>query len=571
MMTKNNQNDAGRENRVRKTILTNMIVVPFIPFLMAMGVSFYYFATTLEHNTVSSLKRIVEDHRDMIESFLVERQADLELITNTYRFEDIEAPEAIDGIFATLKTRSGAFVDLGLFDAQGIHVGYSGPYELRGKNYKEEPWFIEVMNSGYHISDIFLGYRNVPHFVIAVRQGIGEASWVLRATIDTQIFDRLVSQVKIGSTGEAYILNTQGIAQTGRRSGGVVLMEKDLAHDNFPSAPDETRAFIQKDREGTRYLYSTTGLKNNDWILVARQETKDAYRTLYSALYICLLIVVVGGAVIVAMAVYITGRIVRKLEALGHEKKALGNQLIRATQLAEIGEMATGFAHEINNPLQIIKSEHALIMSLLEDMATAIDFETIKEMNDLMDSLDQIQLQVNRCSKITHAILKYGRKNEIERRRLEPSEVIPEIIQMIEKKASVSGIEIVRDFAEDAPCFIGDPAQFQQVLLNFINNAMDAIGERHGVSGGILTLRTRKKEDGQLAVDISDNGTGISPENMGKIFSPFFTTKPVGKGTGLGLSVCFGIIGNFGGTIEVASEPNVGTTFTITLPADTER
>lgn len=110
-----------------------MIIVPFIPFMLAIGVSFYFFTTTLETNTTSSLKRIVEDHRDMIESFLMERKSDLELVTNTFGFEQINQQQAIDSIFENLKTRSGAFVDLGLFDSNGVHIRYSGQYKLKGK------------------------------------------------------------------------------------------------------------------------------------------------------------------------------------------------------------------------------------------------------------------------------------------------------------------------------------------------------------------------------------------------------------------------------------------------------
>ena len=113
---------------------------------------------------------------------------------------------------------------------------------------------------------------------------------------------------------------------------------------------------------------------------------------------------------------------------------------------------------------------------------------------------------------------------------------------------------------------MGDASQFQQVMLNLFNNAMDAIAERHGSAGGVLAISSFQKNETQLSIIIRDNGAGISPDNMDKIFRPFFTTKPVGKGTGLGLSVCYGIIESFGGTMEVVSEANVGTTFVIGLP-----
>ena len=107
----------------------------------------------------------------------------------------------------------------------------------------------------------------------------------------------------------------------------------------------------------------------------------------------------------------------------------------------------------------------------------------------------------------------------------------------------------------------------QQVLLNLYNNAMDAIMERHGTEGGEMVIASSADEEGKVKISVTDNGIGISPENLKKIFSPFFTTKPVGKGTGLGLSVCYGIVDSMGGVMEVNSQRGVGTTFTMRFPA----
>ncbi|MCD4677688.1 MAG: sensor histidine kinase [Desulfobacula sp.] len=566
-MDTNGHHRKEKEKQLKRSILTNMIIVPFIPFLLAIGVSFCFFTTALENKTVNSLKRIVQDHCDMIDSFLIERKSDLELITNTYDFEEINSAKAINIIFENLKNRSGAFVDLGLFDSHGIHIKYSGKYQLKGKEYKDEVWFKKVMQTGYYISDVFLGYRNVPHFIIAVRQNRKNKTWVIRATIDTQYFCTLVSKVRIGRTGEAYILNKNGIAQTQRRSGGIQVLEKDHEYINFPESENSIQTFVKSDAAKNKYLYATTWLKNREWLLVVRQEKKDAYKSLYSAFYSSLMIMVIGGAIIMVIAIYTTERILKRIEHLGMEKESLGNQLIRATQLAEIGEMAAGFAHEINNPLQIIKSEYTLIQTLMDEIFNEDEIQKNEDIKDIEDSLDQIKLQVNRCSEITHAILKFGRKNEIEDKLLRPSIVIPEIINMIEKKANVSGVEIIKNISEKAYGFMGDPSQFQQVMLNLFNNAMDAIEDRHGSSGGRLSITVCKKNENRLEIKIADNGIGISPANIEKIFSPFFTTKPVGKGTGLGLSVCYGIIESFGGTMKVTSEQNIGTTFIISLPA----
>ena len=206
---------------LKKTILTCMILVPFLPFILALGIGYYNFADSLESNAIATMKRIVEDHRQMIESFLMERKADLEFVLKTHSFEELRRPQALQRVFENLQKTSQAFVDLGIFDENGLHVAYQGPFQLSGKDYQQAPWFKAVIENGFFISDVFLGYRQVPHFVIAIAHAGQDGRWVIRATIDSHIFNDLVNKVRIGKTGEAYLLDAQGVFQTDRRSGGL--------------------------------------------------------------------------------------------------------------------------------------------------------------------------------------------------------------------------------------------------------------------------------------------------------------------------------------------------------------
>jgi len=138
---------------------------------------------------------------------------------------------------------------------------------------------------------------------------------------------------------------------------------------------------------------------------------------------------------------------------------------------------------------------------------------------------------------------------------------------MVAKKASVQGIRLKEEIVDGTPLVRVDPSQLQQVLLNLFNNAIDAITERHGSQGGELSIQTGPDKDGKVKIAVTDNGAGINPENIKKVFTPFFTTKPPGQGTGLGLSVCYGIVDSMGGRMGVESEKGVGTTFVVYLPA----
>jgi len=550
---------------IRKIILTRMILVPFIPFVLVLIIGYYFLTTSIETSTVSAMKRIAGDHRHMIESFLEERKKDLEFIGNSFTFQQLSQPAQLHRIFENLSKESNAFIDLGVFNEEGVHIAYHGHYKLTGKIYKNEDWFKAVMQRGYYISDIFLGYRQVPHFVIAVAQEEKGKKWVIRATIDTFMFSDFVKKVRIGKTGEAYLVNSGGLLQTERRSGGN-LMDKLEEKIKYPESPGDTSISINAYSKGDQYLYMTTWLKDKQWLLIVRQEKSDAFKDLRSATYLTILIIIIGGGIIVAVAFNLTSRVVRRMERMDVEKDKLSQQLIGASRLAEIGEMSTGFAHEINNPLQIMKSEQALIEMILSELKESGKLEESDSLRELEDSINQITLQISRCAKITQAILKFGRQGEPVPKDINLQKFIPEVIGMVSKKASVHGISIKQIVSDTTPVIHCDPSQLQQVLINLFNNAMDAILERYGTSGGELTVKAGAKDSKRVEILVRDNGGGISPENLKKIFSPFFTTKPVGKGTGLGLSVCYGIIDSMGGTMDAVSEKGAGSTFIIHMP-----
>ena len=551
---------------MKRLILSSMIVVPAVLFILILTIGYYSFKTSIETGTISTMKRIVEDHRHMIDSFLSERKADLAFVLYSYPYEYLADPGNLYDVFVQLQKESNAFVDLGVFNEEGIHVAYHGPYKLVGRNYGQEDWFKEALKTGYYMSDVFLGYRRVPHFIIALTRKDDGKVWVVRATIDTYMFNDLVEKVRIGKTGEAYILNSEGLFQTERRSGGN-LMQKHPETIWSSTSHSEIKTFIKKDERGDEYLYATTWLRDNKWFLVVRQEKADAFKALRSATYLIALISIIGGSAIIGVAFYLTHRIVKRMERMGEEKDELGQQLIRAGRLAELGEMAAGFAHEINNPLQIIKNEQALMEVILSELKDTGELKQSESLTELEDSIGQIDVQIGRCAEITQAILKFGRKSEPISQDLNLKVFIPEITAMVKKNASVHGITITQKIAEDLPPIHGDATQLQQVLLNLFNNALDAIVEKQGSLGGELIIRSEQKENGDVVISVEDNGCGISPENLKKVFAPFFTTKPVGKGTGLGLSVCYGIIESMGGIMEVSSQIGVGTKFMVHLPA----
>lgn len=550
---------------IRRLIFSCMFLVPAVPFLAILMIGYFYFSTSLENGAVSFMQRVVSDQGRIIDAFLAERKADLEFVLQYTPSSELQHPEALSRILGLLRKKSTAFVDLGVFDESGLHIAYEGPYALAGKNYKDSDWFKEVMSKGTYISDVFMGYRQVPHFIIAVMRSGGNKKWILRATIDTEFFSSLVESVRIGDTGEVYLLNAKGTYQTISR-GAVDLMQKDDDAGKYPVDARQVSTFIQSDARGSVYLYAVMDLEEKNWRLVARQEKADAFRTLRAAAHRIILTAVTGGLVIFLAAFGLTRYIVSKIIRIGKEKDALEKQLIRASRLAELGEMSAGFAHEVNNPLQIMKSELGLIQLLWEDLLANNSIQPSEDTVQIEDCLNQLQLQIDRCGNITHGILQFARHGTPNPQTVDLTSFITQVALMVTKRAAVNGITLNQKISETSLPVFADPGQLQQVLLNLINNAMDAALEKHEGRGGLVEIRAGEQDAGMIEVSVHDNGMGIREENKKRVFTPFFTTKPVGKGTGLGLSVCYGIIESMGGTMNFSSGAGEGSIFNIVLP-----
>jgi two-component system NtrC family sensor kinase len=229
--------------------------------------------------------------------------------------------------------------------------------------------------------------------------------------------------------------------------------------------------------------------------------------------------------------------------------------------------MSAGFAHEVNNPLQIMKSELGLIQILWKDIPKKNLPAVPEDILQIEDCLDQLEVQLDRCGNITQGILQFARYSSPNPQDIDLCSFVPQVAAMVSKRASVNGVALAQKIPGPTLSVYGDPGQLQQVLLNLLNNAMDAALERHGAEGGWVKIEVGMPKDEEVVLSVADNGIGISEADKKKIFSPFFTTKPVGKGTGLGLSVCYGIIEGMGGRMEFSSRHGAGSVFSIHFSA----
>ncbi len=241
----------------------------------------------------------------------------------------------------------------------------------------------------------------------------------------------------------------------------------------------------------------------------------------------------------------------------------LKNDLIRSERLAAVGQMAAGMAHEINNPLAVIDTIAGLVEETIEDEGGCLETETSKIM---LSAMHRLHAQVQRVTTITHSLLGFVRKAEPGLREFNLHELLEECLYVMGTEIRRSGAKVVRLFEHNTPPICSDPMLLEQVFVNLIKNALDAMAEVPE-RDPILEITTNISLSA-ITVRIQDNGVGIPAEDRDKIFNLFHTTKPAGHGTGLGLAIVHDILYRLGGTIRVASEPGQWTRFLVELPLE---
>ena len=571
-----------------KSLTRNMmliiILVSFTPLVLVSGIVGYEFHTSYQEKVIAHLRELVQKHRQNIDVFLGEKLANIRVLAETFSYEQLTDESFLKRKLALFQENyGGAFVDLGVVDQNGIQMAYAGPFQLMKANYSQAEWFRKAMQNPYFISDVFLGLRGLPHFIVAVQRESQAMKYILRSTIDFVAFNDLVENIHIGKTGLAFIVNRDGEFQTKPRleapmnkeffQGLMKSVQKQFiavgeayveARDqNWRSRESEGSVTVVRaaDSAGVPFIYVMTPLKNGDWFLVYQQEESDAFAQLYRARRISLIIILLGGLAIVLTAYVLSKRMVSHFAQAEREKEMMNEQVIEAGKLASVGELAAGIAHEINNPVAIMVEEAGWI----EDLLAEEDLQQSENLEEFERALKQIKTQGVRCKEITHKLLSFARKTDPKLKMVSLNDLIDEVVGLSEQSAKYSNVKIIKHLTEGIPVISVSPSEMQQVLLNLINNAIDAMDNK----GGKIEITTRM-ENNLVIVDVADTGQGIPKANLQRIFDPFYTTKPVGKGTGLGLSICYGIIKKMGGEITVNSAVGLGTTFHVLIPASEE-
>ena len=308
------------------------------------------------------------------------------------------------------------------------------------------------------------------------------------------------------------------------------------------------RSFLDMFSEEDRDYYAIK-LRTSAFLGKAKHKTKDG-RTLYVNIRVSPS--EYNGQRVLLVT---TSDITKRLET--------EQQLFQASKMATLGEMATGVAHELNQPLAVMESASSFLMRKLNKK------EDIEE-EHLLIMAQKISSNVDRATRIINHLREFGRKEDAGLEKIQVNDLLRRANELLSQQLKVRGIEVVWQLAEGLPSIMTDPGRLEQVFVNLLLNARDAIEDKLSTEvikkGSEKIILTTSSDGDKITVEVSDTGTGIPKDQLGKIFEPFFTTKSVGKGTGLGLSISYGIIKDCGGSIHVRSKKGKGAHFIIEFP-----
>jgi two-component system NtrC family sensor kinase len=547
--TKRNDKNEKHYRELRWKHFFRLFITYVAPLIILTFFFRYQYKSLQDESRSLHMKSIAENLSNTLDLFLRERVVNLINIIDDPRISIPPTSSVMHSYLEKLKRDSDTFIDIGFFDSTGVQTAYAGPLTgLENRDYSHEQWYttLKKQKERFIITDNYLGFRNQPHFTIAIKRLIKDKCLMLRATLDPKKLYEFISSQENPDEVFISVLNSNGVYQVVTPIVGSVLENSSIL------PPDSTNLGVQDValNNGNEY-YAFAWLNNAKWAVIVQKNSDEESSTSFN-----LQTSILGfSAILIFLIIVIIIIRTKKLVQYEKEKDIADAQLEQAAKLASIGELSSGIAHEINNPLAIIASEVGLMKDLMDP-----EFSTNTTFNDLDPHIQNIRDATFRCRDITGKLLSFVRKGDIELKHHNVHSLLNEIVDdLLGHEMYVSNIEIIKKYCDGMPEILTDGNQLKQVFLNIINNAADAI-----TPPGKIIISTSIGAN-SINIEIADTGKGISQENVDKIFLPFFTTKEVGKGTGLGLSVSYGIIKNLGGKIEVKSILGIGTTFTISL------
>jgi signal transduction histidine kinase len=539
--------------KIWQMVIMLTAAVTLIPLIIITSIDYNVTQQSIESEISLRARRTASNTKRAISFFVSERRAALDFIVHDNGLKALTDMERLSTILKNLQAGFGGFVDIGVINDHGIQTAYSGTYNLGGKDYSDQAWFTKVVERGVYISEVFLGFRNKPHLVIAVKSRLDQgAFYVLRATIDTDQFNEILSSLELNGNGDAFLINHNRVIQTPSRHHGDVLSSVDIP---VPEYSDRTRVKEYQNPNYEQFVVGYAYIPDTNFILMIVKQKAALMKSWYATRSNLIGFLLLSITVILGVIVFVTTYLVNQMFFSDRKRAKAMHRVEYDNKLATVGRLAAGVAHEINNPLAIINEKAGLIKDIF------VFREKYSADDKLMGLVDSVISSVARCGTITKRLLNFARHMDESFQIVEIDTVIREVLGFLGKEAEYRSIDISVDVPETFPTIECDRGKLQQVLLNIVNNAFFAIE-----SEGELSIQVKQRDEKYLTVTISDTGCGIPEKELELIFEPFFTKKSDHGGTGLGLSITYQLVEEAGGCIKVKSEVGVGTSFIVNLP-----
>ncbi|MHB9111562.1 MAG: sensor histidine kinase [Thermoleophilia bacterium] len=546
-----------RYTYLQRLFIAVMTVAIILPLAVTSTLGFLQYRNLFSRETDDKLRLDAQSAKQSFEFHIQETLSTMVVVADGYEYGQLFNQTTLEDLFNRLRGEYSWVIDMGALDSSGVQRAYVGPYLFQGINYSDQEWYQNAYARKTYVSDIFTGYRGVPHFVTTVTNGtLGtDQYWMLRASIDATHLANYIATINTDAATDMFLVAPDGTLRTQSVNHGDMTVPLNL---DLSSARGNI-TLVSGNDEGSRELTAFTKLEGMPWILVLERRGY-VYGENWNQFQMQFILIVVACALV---AIYIIFRVTRVMVTMIKNADRRRDQILaeaqNAAKLASVGQLAAGVAHEINNPLAIINEKIGLIRDLTKYS------DEFPQRAKFLALTDGAAAAVKRCRDITHRLLGFARRMDVEKESLRVNEVIREVVSFVEKEALYRDIRLVLALDDELPAIQSDRGQLQQIFLNILNNAIDAVE-----SDGTVTIRTSTGKPGRVRTTITDTGPGIPQNVMNHIFEPFFTTKNKNEysGTGLGLSITYGIVKKLCGKISVESPPGKGATFIVDFPID---
>ena len=535
-------------------VIATVALVPLIIWALA---GYRLTMDTIETELVQRTSQLISNSWQSVSLFLTERRSVLDFVAHDQPLETLKDSTRLADLLDNLNKRFGGFIDLGVIDSNGKQINHIGSHQMEGLDYNRQPWFRAVLNHGVYISALVTGYRNEPHIDFAVKRNLPNGSFfVLRAALRPEQLKESIAQIEVGEKGDLFIINHEGVLQTPSRNFGPILGKMALAVPEYsPKAQVIESINANQERIVIGYAY----IPETPYILMMIKQEGEIIQPWYKTGWAFTAILAMSIIMILLVTLGVATHLVNQIHEADQERVDMLHQAEYTNKMVSLGRLASGVAHEINNPLAIINEKAGHIKDIFTLTAT------YAKDPKLIDLVDSVISTVKRCAKVTRGLLNFARHLNLSVQTINLKEIIDEVKSVLTKETEFRSISVDVKVSEDLPPFESDRGKLEQIFFNLFNNAIGRMGD-----GGHLEVTARREDAKFISIAFSDNGPGIPQADLKHVFEPFFYSKTGEGGTGLGLSVTYALVQEIGGTISVESRLGKGTRFNIRIPLDAD-